>query len=1538
MDADRFAALRAAAQRGSTWDGRIRLNLFDDVEFTAVDVEVAPTSSGYAFSGRLAGVPLGTATLVINRNRVAGTVRAPAATYTIRSEGGGVLISEADEPPFDCGTVPTVTETGAESAMRWSRFEDSLQTEEDEQTVVDVLVVYTAEARKEAGGVDDIEALIDLAVAEANQAYRDSAVEQRVNLVHTEEVHPSEEADAGVLARQLQATMDGHMDGVHGLRDLVGADLVHLVAALPGCRGLALVPGSVGGFVADLGFSVSSVSCPTIVFVHELGHNMGLLHDRFDYRSYRPPKAYPWSHGYLNQAAFEDDAPLSSRWLTIMAYDYQCGSEGIFNCRRLLRFSDPEQRHLGDPLGVAGDVENHRVDGPANARRAMNDTRNLVAAYREPRPVLAVAADASKVDLDEEETFTLRADVNNRGRAGSASASLSFHRSTDRAVTGDDPVIGTAEIDGIPAGEGQSYTVEIGAPTVGGDYFYGACLNTDEAPRACSGVHVTVGPTAAVADARAIEAENLDFPVTLSAAREMDVTLEWSITPETAAIGTDVATAEGTVTIPAGETTATVSVATLGDTVAEPADTFRLALVGSSPSAPDGVVVHAAHGAARGTIEDDDGDLAIPDKSLRRALRVALRKDSDEPLLAEDLATLRALDWSHRRRSELGLAENHVTDLTGLEFATRLRLLDLGDNRLTDISAISHLPKLRHATFGGFRLRDISPLSQATGLRSLRLIGQLIEDVTPLSALTGLTRLELGTNRISDLEPLSRLSRLRVLHLDNNPIQDIAALSGMPALVELYLYSTQVSDLAPLSGLTNLAELWLRNNAISDLGPLAGLTGVHTLKLGANPIVDVVPLAKLRSLRHLELDRTLVSDLSPLAALENIRYFDVSWSRTTNIDVLRGIRTCQVFAAAGCRTAVAAATGGGRGIADISALADVPALTSVSLPNNQIADLSPLSGLTKLTRLDLRNNRITDLGPLADLTNLQEVYLSGNQITDLSPLKNLAMLTTVHLTGNRVSDISDLAALPRLSQLHVGHNAISDLAATASGTAFASLYDLYVHGNPLSEESEEVHLPALTARGVLVHRAWVSVDDLSAKEGDPFEGTVRISPSVSSPVRVHWGLHGSGGSRGAYEGSFDHLLDVEPTASIAEDIAWRDGYQATIAADASDTMIGGRVSEDTLAEPHEYLIVRLSPLAGRLPDGVTLDRWRPGWLNGEVSESVGLIVDAGGPFHDVPAFPRSGHESRQGFLRVVNLGPRNVAHVEAFDSQGADYAATLSLPRGEVVHFNSDDLELGNADKGLPRGVGSSGSTGDWRLRLWSNDTEVLAYMRTSDGFLTAMHDFSPRMTDGRYYVPTFNPGSNRDQVSILYLANPGSRPAEITVEGIDDHGVSGGSVGLRLDAGAVRTATADELESGDGLEGSLGDGRGKWRLTVSSDEPVLVASLLESPTGHLTNLSTVPTGARAGDDGTVYRVPMFPSAGDAKGRQGFVRVINREDDVATVRIRAFDASRRDFEAVTLSVGGSSAAHFNSDDLELGNEEKGSPAARARAKATGGWS
>ncbi|MYH15571.1 MAG: hypothetical protein F4149_10405 [Gammaproteobacteria bacterium] len=81
-------------------------------------------------------------------------------------------------------------------------------------------------------------------------------------------------------------------------------------------------------------------------------------------------------------------------------------------------------------------------------------------------------------------------------------------------------------------------------------------------------------------------------------------------------------------------------------------------------------------------------------------------------------------------------------------------------------------------------------------------------------------------------------------------------------------------------------------------------------------------------------------------------------------------------------------------------------------------------------------------------------------------------------------------------------------------------------------------------------------------------------------------------------------------------------------------------------------------------------------------------------------------------------------------------------------------------------------------------------------------------------------------------------------IEAYDDACEGYDPLELSIGAGETVHFNSDDLElgnAGKGLAGSTGPGAGKWRLSAVGEPGVLVQSLLESPTGHLTNLSALP-------------------------------------------------------------------------------------------------
>ncbi|MCY4564330.1 MAG: hypothetical protein OXE40_07590, partial [Gammaproteobacteria bacterium] len=300
-------------------------------------------------------------------------------------------------------------------------------------------------------------------------------------------------------------------------------------------------------------------------------------------------------------------------------------------------------------------------------------------------------------------------------------------------------------------------------------------------------------------------------------------------------------------------------------------------------------------------------------------------------------------------------------------------------------------------------------------------------------------------------------------------------------------------------------------------------------------------------------------------------------------------------------------------------------------------------------------------------------------------------------------------------------------------------------------------------------------------------------------------------------------------------------------------------------------------------------------------------------------FPPAAEEAPQGFVRVINHSEKaGQVRIDAFDDSGMAYGPVmLSIDAGATVHFNSGDLERGNAAKGLPEGIGSG--PGDWRLQMSTIlDVDILTYIRTPDGFLTEMQQTVPAH-EARHQVSIFNPGRNREQVSHLRLINPGEEVSEVTITGVDDAGRPGDAVSLTLAAGESRTFSSQQLQSGSGgLVGRLGAGQGKWRLTVAPTKPILVMNLLKSPTGHLANLSATPVDADEGE----HSVWLFPPK-SSLGREGFLRVINLSDTSGEVLIYAVDDDDGRQGLVSLTLGAGATVNVNSTDLEDGNTDKG---------------
>lgn len=218
-------------------------------------------------------------------------------------------------------------------------------------TVIRVMVNYTSSAASASG---NISALIDLAVAEANQSYTNSGVLIDLILAHKSQVTYTQSGSFSTDLSRYRGTSDGYMDSIHTTRNSVTADVALLVINNSSSCGLASGIGS----SASTAFADAHWDCITgyYSFGHEIGHLQSARHDPANDPSTSP---YSYGHGYQYNG--------NPKWRTIMAYACSGG------CPRLNYWSNPSILYNGLPMGTSTQSDNERV---------LNNTRATVAAFR----------------------------------------------------------------------------------------------------------------------------------------------------------------------------------------------------------------------------------------------------------------------------------------------------------------------------------------------------------------------------------------------------------------------------------------------------------------------------------------------------------------------------------------------------------------------------------------------------------------------------------------------------------------------------------------------------------------------------------------------------------------------------------------------------------------------------------------------------------------------------------------------------------------------------------------------------------------------------------------------------------------------------------------------------------------------------------------------------------------------------------------------------------------------------------------------------
>ncbi len=345
-------------QSGSVYQAEFQV--FDDLGFIATFTGKEDTlQGGYLLHGFLDNATNNTITVSSTNGVISAILTNDGVQYQLKKNQYNLYQFEEvnqDLFPSEANSIQL-----PEALLEPTAPNNETLPEMDTGALIDVMVVYTDDARSAAGGTTNMANLINLAVSETNTGYSLSGIVQRMRLVHTAEVSFNESNfNWETVLNQLTNT-DGVIDEVKTWRNTYAADVVVMIVNNAIYCGIGWLMNP--SYTYDsVGFSLVSRTCATgyYSFAHETGHNMGAHHDRANASG---SAMYSYSYGY--------QAPDSS-FRTIMAYNCSTG------CTRINRWSNPEISYNGIPTGVI-----YTASNSADNRRTLNNTASIIANFRQ---------------------------------------------------------------------------------------------------------------------------------------------------------------------------------------------------------------------------------------------------------------------------------------------------------------------------------------------------------------------------------------------------------------------------------------------------------------------------------------------------------------------------------------------------------------------------------------------------------------------------------------------------------------------------------------------------------------------------------------------------------------------------------------------------------------------------------------------------------------------------------------------------------------------------------------------------------------------------------------------------------------------------------------------------------------------------------------------------------------------------------------------------------------------------------------------------
>ena len=460
------------------------------------------------------------------------------------------------------------------------------------------------------------------------------------------------------------------------------------------------------------------------------------------------------------------------------------------------------------------------------------------------------------------------------------------------------------------------------------------------------------------------------------------------------------------------------------------------------------------------TVEKDPGYLQthFPDTAFRNFVRENCDLDGDGALSDEEISAVTAMNVS----------ELYITDLTGIELFTELRLLNCSWNKLTslDVSMLPHLQELycQNNSSNAFYLITQAPEVPEQAESSFAAADTASFDA-PLSA-NGIETLIVGSaplrvlwcydNNLSSLD-LSRCGTIENLDCAFNNISSLDV-SGLPYLTKLMCHDNSLTGL-DVGANPELTYLWCWNNAFDTLDISSCPKLVNAVNYGTMEVfTDHVSLFSQEAELSVSPDTNVLSGSTQTGVPVDEEHFpDETFRETVRFAAdtdFNGVLTDD----------------------------EIEALNYLDCSRQGISSLAGVNYLTELRVLRCRDNNLTELD-ISGLPNLVELDCSYNQIAQLDVSSN-PVLIHLRANNNNLSAL-DISANGMLSNLWCWYNniAVLDLRSnpTLSNVVANGITEHYGGGTDWYYDDEgeyhEIEAPSYTSYFDKGETCDLSVDD-----------------------------------------------------------------------------------------------------------------------------------------------------------------------------------------------------------------------------------------------------------------------------------------------------------------------------------------------------------------------------------------------------------------------------------------------------------------------------